>query len=76
METQKKRPPCAIMTVSAVMEADCAALKKIVDAGMEVVVVPDKDFEEACRIVEKVRRETLAEFKKEADYSTDPFKPL
>lgn len=54
----RRRPPCALMTASAAMHADCAALKKLTEAGMEVVVVQDADFEASLRIVEKVRRET------------------
>lgn len=53
-----RRPPCALMTASAAMHADCAALKKLTDSGMEVVVVQDTDFEASLRILEKVRRET------------------
>ena len=53
-----RRPPCALMTASAAMHADCAALRKLTEAGMEVVVVQDADFEASLRIVEKVRRET------------------
>ena len=54
----RRRPPCALMTASAAMHADCAALKKLTEAGLEVVVVQDADFEASLRIVEKVRRET------------------
>jgi hypothetical protein len=54
----RRRPPCALMTASAAMHADCAALKKLTEAGMEVVVVQDADFEASLRIVENVRRET------------------
>ena len=62
-----RRPPCAIMTASAAMHADGAALKKLSEAGMEVVVVQDQDFEAALRIAEKVRRETLKAFKRVAN---------
>lgn len=53
-----RRPPCALMTASAAMHADCAALRKLTEAGMEVVVVQDADIEASLRIAEKVRRET------------------
>lgn len=62
-----RRPPCALMTASAAMHADCAALKKLTEAGMEVVVVQDADFEASLRIVEKVRRSTLRSFRKTAN---------
>ena len=58
-----RRPPCALMTASAAMHADCAALKRLTEAGMEVVVVQDADFEASLKIVEKVRRQTLKAFK-------------
>jgi D-aminopeptidase len=57
-----RRPPCALMTASAAMQADCDALKKIAEAGYEIVVVPDADFEASAIILESVRRETLAAF--------------
>lgn len=67
------RPRCALMTASAAMHADCAALRKLSDAGLEVVVVQDADFEAALRIVEKVRIETLAAFRSAANKdSTSP----
>jgi len=53
-----RRPPCALMTASASMEADCAALKKICDAGYEVIVVQDSDLEGSLRVIERVRAET------------------
>jgi len=40
------------------MEADCAALKKICDAGYEVIVVQDSDLEGSLRVIERVRAET------------------
>jgi len=46
------------MSVSTCTEADCAALRKLADAGMEVVVVQDKDFESALKLIEKVRWST------------------
>lgn len=54
----RRRPTCALMSVSTCTEADCAALKKLTDAGMEVVVVQDKDFEAALKLIEKVRWQT------------------
>ncbi len=57
-----KRPPCALMTASAAMASDCAALHKLTQAGMEVVVVQDCDFESSLRVIEKVRRQTLRAF--------------
>ena len=44
------------------MAADCKALHKLTQAGMEVVVVQDCDFEKSLRIIEKVRRQTKAAF--------------
>lgn len=57
-----KRPPVALMSASAAMAADCKALHKLTQAGMEVVVVQDCDFEKSLRIIEKVRRQTKAAF--------------
>lgn len=57
-ELVRRRPPCALMSVSTCTEADCAALRKLTDAGMEVVVVQDKDFESALKLIEKVRWST------------------
>ena len=58
----KERPPVALMTASAAMTEDCAALKKLSESGYEVVVVKDDDFEKSLGLVEKVRRETLSAF--------------
>jgi len=52
-----RRPPCVIMTKSVVISEDGAALKKMCEAGFEVVVVMDGDLEETLRIVETVRQE-------------------
>lgn len=52
------RPPCVLMTASAAMQADCAALRKLVESGVEAVVVQDADFENSLRIIEQVRRST------------------
>ena len=57
-----RRAPVALMTASAAMQADCAALKKLADAGYEIVVVQDDDFEAAARVLKTVRRKTLAQF--------------
>lgn len=46
------------MSVSTCTEADCAALRNLTDAGMEVVVVQDKDFESALKLIEQVRWST------------------
>ena len=67
MNEPKKRPPQAVMTASAAMQHECAALRKLGEAGWEIVVVPDESFEAYLRIVEEVRRNTLAKFKEEAE---------
>lgn len=62
--TDKKRPPVALMTASAAMHEDVAVLKKMADAGYEVVIVQDADFEKSLKIVEKVRKDSLREFQR------------
>ena len=42
------------MTVSTVNDADVSAIKKLIKAGMEVVVVQDKDFDKALRVFKKL----------------------
>jgi glycosyltransferase involved in cell wall biosynthesis len=44
------------MTKSAAISEDGASLKKMCEAGFEVVVVMDGDLEETLRIVEAVRQ--------------------
>ena len=43
-----------LMTVSTVNDADVSAIKKLIKAGMEVVVVQDKDFDKALRVFKKL----------------------
>ena len=51
-----RRPPCALMSKSAAIAEDSMALRKMCDAGFEVVVVLDADIEETLRIIERVRK--------------------
>lgn len=57
--TKPKRKPVALFTVSAVNAADVKAIKKLISAGMEVVVVQDKDFDKAMLIFEDLRNRRL-----------------
>ena len=50
-----KRPPCVLMTSTAAQSRNCAALKALLAAGADVVVVSDADLEAAVRIVEQIR---------------------
>ena len=54
----RHRPPCALMTASAAKDSNCAALKILAKAGIEIVVVRDCDFEASLRIIERVRWKT------------------
>jgi len=74
MSEERKRPPVALMTASAAINDDCGSLKKIADAGYEVVVVRDEDFEQSLKVLEKVRLETLEAFKKVATTETCKWK--
>lgn len=74
-QSTHRRPPCVLMTASAALHADCDTLKKLGDAGHEIIVVQDADFEASARVLEKVRRETLAAFNETATKPTnEPFK--
>jgi hypothetical protein len=66
-QSPHRRPPCVLMTASAALHADCDTLKKLGDAGHEIIVVQDADFEASARVLEKVRRETLAAFNETAN---------
>lgn len=54
-----RRPPCALMTASAALSANSKAIKKLAQAGFEIVVVKDEDFDGALRSIEKVRRSPI-----------------
>lgn len=74
-QSPRRRPPCVLMTASAALHADCDTLKKLGDAGHEIIVVQDADFEASARVLEKVRRETLAAFNETANKpANEPFK--
>lgn len=51
-----KRPPCVLFSVKEANETDVAVLKKLGDAGCEIVVVQEHHFEEALKCIERVRR--------------------
>lgn len=70
-ETKSTRPPCVMMTSSAVTQTDCDALKKIVDCGCEVVLFQDTDFEKGARIIEQVRKDTRNEFLIKEEYKIE-----
>src|SRR5689334_23130810 len=56
--TMKKNKPVALMTVSAVVtQTDTDAIKKMADQGFDVVVVQDKDFEGAVKIMRKLSKQ-------------------
>jgi len=64
------------MTISAAIQEDAAAIKKIGGAGYEIIVVRDKDFEKASETLEAVRRSTYADWKATVDAQSPAVKAL
>jgi hypothetical protein len=54
-----KRPPCVLFSVNEANETDVEVMKKLCDAGYEIVVVQEENFEKALKIIESVRKESI-----------------
>jgi len=54
----RSRPACVLFSVRDANETDVAVMKKLADAGCEIVVVQEAHFDAAFKAIEAVRRRT------------------
>lgn len=54
-----RRPPCALFSVKEITEREVEAIKRLSDAGYEVIMVGEEHFETALRCIERVRKPVL-----------------
>ena len=54
-ETTTPNRPCVLFSVNEVTETDVAAIRHLLDAGAEIVVVQEKHFDAALETIKKLR---------------------